>query len=143
VKEKRFAFVIFLTVALTTQASIADPGLAGSSDPLAGETVLDRGRLIRAVLDRNPEIESARQAWRAMQEMRAQVVALDDPMLGASVAPLSVFSRDVAFGATVEYSQMVPWPGKRTARGALADSNARAMYEEYEMVRLELATMAS
>src|SRR5882672_6715430 len=55
-----------------------------------GAEKLERRALIRAVLDRNPSVESARQAWRAALARYRQAGAYEDPMLMASVAPLSI-----------------------------------------------------
>ncbi|HVT44533.1 MAG TPA: TolC family protein [Thermoanaerobaculia bacterium] len=113
---------------------------AEAQSPLS--PALDRAGLIRDVLDRNPSIEAARQAWRAAAERELQAGALDDPRITTSIAPLSIGGED-RFGAAVEGSQMLPFPGKRRLRGALARAEGEAMASDYEGTRLELATMAS
>ena len=40
---------------------------------------LDRETVIRAVVERNPTIEAARQAWEAAREREPQLTSLDDP----------------------------------------------------------------
>jgi outer membrane protein, heavy metal efflux system len=108
----------------------------------AGDAELDRAELVRAVLARNPDVESARQAWRATLAEVRQASALEDPMLSYGLAPLSV-GGDAPFGQRVELSQKLPWPGKRRLAGEAAIAEAEAMKGELDSVRLELALMAS
>lgn len=108
----------------------------------AGATALDRAALVEAVLARNPDVESARQAWRAALAEYPQASSLEDPMLSYGVAPLSL-SGDVRVGQRVELSQKIPWPGKRRLAGEVALAEAEAAKGALEEVRLELALMAS
>jgi len=108
----------------------------------AGATTLDRAALVEAVLARNPDVESARQAWRAALAEYPQAGSLDDPMLSYGIAPLSL-SGDMRVGQRVELSQKIPWPGKRRLAGEVALAEAEAAKGELEEVRLELALMAS
>lgn len=121
--------------------------LAGSEDQttpeiFAGAATLDRPALIGAVLERNPSVEAARQAWRAAAEREVQVRALDDPRVSNGLAPLSIGGAD-RLGVTFEATQMIPYPGKRGLRGAVARAEAEAMEGDYHAVRLELASMVS
>lgn len=108
----------------------------------AGATSLDRAALVEAVLARNPDVESARQGWRAALAEFPQATALDDPMVSYGIAPLSL-SGDMRVGQRVELSQKLPWPGKRRLAGEVALAEAEAAKGELEEVRLELALMAS
>jgi cobalt-zinc-cadmium efflux system outer membrane protein len=103
---------------------------------------LDRAALIDAALARNPDVESARQGWRAALAEVDAATALDDPMLTYEVAPLSIAS-DAPFGQRVEVSQKLPWPGKRALAGEAALAEADAARGDYEAMRLETAAMAS
>ena len=108
----------------------------------AGATSLDRAALVEAVLARNPDVEAARQAWRAALAEFPQASAIDDPMVSYGIAPLSL-SGDMRVGQRVELSQKLPWPGKRRLAGEVALAEAEAMKGELEEVRLALALMAS
>jgi outer membrane protein TolC len=109
----------------------------------AGQTSLERGPLIRHVLERNPTLQAARHAWRAALSRHPQVTALDDPMLGAGVAPLSFGSDRVNDAARFDLSQRLPFPGKLRLRGEAALGEAEAAAHDHQAVRLRLATMAS
>lgn len=115
---------------------------AAQDDPFAGAPVLERDALIRAVLERNPGIESMRQAWVAAGEREAQARSFDDLQLMAALAPRSI-SGDDRFGYMVEVGQMLPWAGKRDAMGAMQRAMADAMKGDWESGRLGMALMAS
>jgi len=118
------------------------PPQGDGGELFAGATTLDRAALVEAVLTRNPNVEAARQAWRAALAEYPQATSIEDPMLSYGVAPLSL-SGDVPFGQRVELSQKLPWPGKRRLAGEAALAEAEAARGELEAVRLELALMAS
>jgi len=109
----------------------------------AGAAVLERRALVEAVLERNPNVRAARYAWRAALDRHPQVVAWDDPMLGAGLAPRSFGSDAVDDAYTFDLSQRVPFPGKRRLEGEAALAEAAAASHDYEAVKLGLATMAS
>lgn len=104
--------------------------------------VLERAELVRQVLARNPSLEAARVAWQAALARPPQETALEDPMLSYSIAPLSIAGAE-RFGQTLELSQQLPFPGKRSLRGEMALAEASAMREELEELRLRLALTAS
>ena len=126
---------------------------SGDADPIAttskdaelfeGAPSLERQALVRLVLERNPTVRAARYAWRAALARYPQVTALDDPMLGAGVAPRSIGSSRVDDAPKFDLSQKLPFPGKLRLRGEAALGEAEASSHDYEAVRLRLATMAS
>lgn len=104
---------------------------------------LDRVTFVKAVLERNPSLESSRQAWRAAMAEEAQQSALDDPLFEYSFAPLSIASNEVSYGQVITLSQKLPWPGKRSFAGAVASAEAEAAEGDFEATRLQLALVAS
>ena len=113
-------------------------------DPQAldAATVLERGAFVRAVLSRNPSIDSARSAFRAALARIRQTGTFEDPMVEVGLAPLSVASSEVSFGYEVAVSQKLPWFGKRALESAAATAEARAARADFESVRRELALTA-
>ncbi|HKU45182.1 MAG TPA: TolC family protein, partial [Polyangiales bacterium] len=101
---------------------------------------LSRAGLIRAVLDSNPSLEAARQSWRAALERTRQAGTHEDPMLMASLAPLSLAS---TVGYEVELSQRIPLGGKLGAQQALSNAEALAVQSEWAEQRFKLAQAAS
>lgn len=119
------------------------PTTEPTSDVVSGTVVvgagaLDRQALVAAVLARNPELDVARETWRAAAAAYPAAVALDDPMVSYAVAPLSIGS-SAPFGQTIELRQKLPWPGKRRAAGTAALADADAAEADFTTLRLELA----
>ncbi|MEE9280614.1 MAG: TolC family protein [Myxococcota bacterium] len=108
-----------------------------------GAPFLERQELIRQVLERNPTLRAARYAWRAALERYPQVTALDDPLLGAGVAPRSIGSSRANDAPKFDLSQKLPFPGKLRLRGEAVLAEAEAASHDFASVRLRLATLAS
>jgi outer membrane protein, heavy metal efflux system len=124
----------------------SDP--AGASTPpdarlghLRGPT-LERSAFVRAVLDSNPTLTSARQSWRAALARVRQAGAFEDPMLDVGLAPLSVGSSAAPIGYEIGLSQRLPWFGKRALEADVAQAEAEATRSDYEGVKRELALTA-
>ena len=117
----------------------------GEEEPTLFEDVevLGRQSLVELVLDRNPTLEAARQAWRGALARYPQEKALDDPSAGYTFAPRSIGADDVRFGEVISVTQRFPFPGKRGLRGLVALAEAKAAHHNYEATRLNLALMAS
>jgi len=103
--------------------------------------VLDRNAYVRAVLERNPTVESARQGWRAALSRVKQSGAFEDPMVDFGFAPLSIGSH-VRFGYEVGISQRLPWFGKRGFEASAAEAEANASKSDYESMKRDLALSA-
>jgi outer membrane protein TolC len=135
--------------ALQSAIDEARPGNSTSDERTAEQasfsdaTALEREALVRAVLERNPNLDAARQAWRATLAEHPQVRSLEDTMASYSLAPLSIRSEVVRFGQVVRLEQKFPTPGKFRFAGEVALAEAEAMRGGYEAVRLTLALMAS
>ena len=99
VLASRLAAPWLALLALSLPASArADTPPPSARPPLDRAGVLDRQALITAVLAENPSVEAARQAVRAAKARPAQEHALDDPMLGYTIAPASIATDAVRFG---------------------------------------------
>ncbi|HVS64642.1 MAG TPA: TolC family protein [Thermoanaerobaculia bacterium] len=105
-------------------------------------SVLERQELLAAVLERNPGVAAARQAWEAARARIPQAESLEDPMASYALAPLSV-AGDARFGDQLRVGQRLPFPGTLRLRGEVAAAEAAAAGQRVEEVRLRLATMAS
>jgi outer membrane protein, heavy metal efflux system len=134
---------LLLQFALLEQSSGLLLGQEPQRDIFSELDRLDHDTLVRAVVERNPTIEAARQAWLCATEREPQVASLDDPNVSYSVAPLSIGVDDTRYGQSVVFTQRLPYPGKLHLRGEVARAEAEAARHDYEAVTLELATMAS
>lgn len=104
---------------------------------------LERAALVRAVLQRNPSVESAKQAFRAALARYRQAGAYDDPMAMVQIAPLSVASHDARFGYELGLRQAISLGGKRDARAQLALAEAEVQSADLRATRLRLGLTAS
>lgn len=126
-----------------------DPAPVQASRPPPGDAAaglkapaLDRQAYVRAVLQRNPTVESARQGWQAALARVRGSGAFEDPMLDLGVAPLSLASSKAPLGYEVAISQRLPWFGKRGLEAAAASAEADATKSDYEAMKRELALSA-
>lgn len=142
-RQRAFYSVLSLFLLIPSALSGAAQGMPAQSDPLAGLSPLERDVLVRTVLERNPSLEAARQAWRAAAARPAQAGALEDPMLSYGIAPLSIGSGDVNFGQEIRVEQPLPYPGRRALRRAQAEAEAEVVLSDYRTALLELAATAA
>jgi outer membrane protein TolC len=112
-----------------------------AEDLALGAPALDRATLVAAVLARNPELDRARETWRAAAAAYPSAVAIADPMLTYEVAPFSI-TGDVPFGQRVQVTQKLPYPGRLPLAGEAVLADADAARADYGLVRLQLAEAA-
>jgi outer membrane protein TolC len=104
--------------------------------------VLSREWLQAEVEARNPSLEAMIAAWQAAAQIYPQRVALDDPMLMGMIAPQSAASSTTETAYAFQLNQKLPWFGKRRLRGAQADADADAAYQDAEDSRLQVRLAA-
>ena len=124
--------------AMTLALARCDRERASDHELALGGAVLDRAALVAAVLARNPELDAARETWRAAAAGYTGAVALDDPIASYLVAPFTI-GASVPFSQTIELRQKLPWPGKRKLAGAAVLADAEAAESDVETLRLDLA----
>lgn len=97
-----------------------EPGAVSFSD--AGDPQLRE--LINVLLDRNPEIQSARADARSMAQRAPQAGSLPDPSLTYRYFALSPETRVGPQEHALELSQGIPWKGKRGLQAERAEHGA-------------------
>jgi len=116
-----------------------------SPAPLPAEVFpesLDLAVYLHEVLARNRSLQSMIAAWQAAAQKYPQAVALDDPMFTAMSAPASWSSDDVNAAYLLGGSQKIPWWGKRSLRGQVAQAEANAASMDVADARLQLTQAA-
>lgn len=107
-----------------------------------GAESLELPAYVNEVLTRNRSLQGMIAAWRAAAEKYPQAVALDDPMFTAMSAPASWSSDDVTPAYLLGGSQKIPWWGKRSLRGQVAQAQANAASMDVADARLQLTQAA-
>ncbi len=87
---------------------------------------LDLPAVLRAVARENPTLQAARLKAEALGTRGRQVSALPDPSFYLTVLPFPVFTARGAQRSQWRLEQDVPFPGKRSLRGKIADLKAEA-----------------
>src|SRR5262245_17252689 len=117
-------------------ASIATAAAAATetAEPLRLADVLELAR------QANPAIQVAAQRAVALRAVPAQVSAYDDPTLSWEGWDIPESLRvDAAENNIFRLAQKIPWPGKRTLAGVVAERDADAAQEEIRVAELDVA----
>lgn len=118
-------------VTITTALAAA----AETAEPLRLADVLEIAQ------QANPEIRVMRERATAMRAVPAQVSAYDDPTLSWEGWDIPDSLRvDEAENNIFRLSQKIPFPGKRTLAGTVAEHEADAGQQEVRVAELEVAT---
>jgi outer membrane protein TolC len=115
--------------------------LPPGAEDIAGD-VLSREWLSAEIEALNPSLEAMVAAWQAAAQRYPQQVALDDPMLMGMIAPESAGSDVTETAYALQLNQKLPWFGKRRLRGAAADADADAAFQDAEDSRLQVRLAA-
>ena len=101
-----------------------------------GEVRIDLPVLIRELEGTNPEIKAARQRWEAAKAVVPQVQTLPDPRLqfGYQRMPMT----EPLQGAMYGFGQEIPFPGKLSLKGEVAQSEVDRLEQEFHATRLRL-----
>jgi cobalt-zinc-cadmium efflux system outer membrane protein len=96
--------------------------------------------LVREALERNPEIQAARQAVEARRARIRRAGAWPDPKVSLSyggnlLPPFTVMGGDPSSARQIMAEQEIPYPGKTRLRTEIAGKEADAEFLTYEAVR--------
>ena len=124
---------------LAAATAVAGPSSSTSEEPLRAP--LTAKAFTQAVLAHNASLEAMREAVVAAVAKVRPAGSLDDPMLSVSAAPRT-FGTAGGPSGDVEVSQSFPWWGTLNARREVARANAEAMGQDFDALRLRLASLA-
>lgn len=133
-----FPFFFFFIVLVSPWSVRGEehPGSVQSNSSSQEEGRIDLASLIVELEGVNPEIRAARQRWEAAKAVVPQVQALPDPrlQLGYQRMPMT----DPLQGAMYGFGQEIPFPGKLSLKGEVAQREAERMEQEFNATRLRL-----
>lgn len=100
------------------------------------------GELIEQALAENPEIKAMQRSFDRMKARIPQSKALPDPMLEAGyignavpIPPFDIQKGDPSSARMLSLSQEIPFPGKRSLKGRIAEADAQTEWWGYEQMR--------
>jgi outer membrane protein TolC len=96
---------------------------------LSGELALSN--LIGLAAERNPRLAAARQRWLAAAERPAQARSLPDPLFAYTEMVDPIETRVGPMDRQFKLTQPIPYPGKLSAAGSLAEEEARVRELDY------------
>ena len=127
--------VILLSVVLAARAFAQESPTSptGSITPLS--------ELLAEAEKNNPQIEAARQGWRAAKQVPTQVSTLPDPQFNlqhvsvGSPRPFAGYTNSDFAYLGLGISQDIPYPGKLRLKGEMAKRDADVLQQQVESVR--------
>src|SRR5216683_2841306 len=131
----RSVSVILLSVALAAHAFAQESPIShtGSVTPLS--------KLLAEAEKNNPQVEAARQGWRAAKQFPTQVSTLPDPQFTlqhvsvGSPRPFAGYTNSDFAYLGLGVSQDIPYPGKLRLKGEIAKREAEVSQQQVESVR--------
>ncbi len=126
IKEQALIACIAALAMLITGLSL----FAGTAE---GTNVLDS--LVEEALSNNPELRSYSERIEALKERPDQARSLDDPRLGFALSNLPVdtfrFDQEPMNQKQISLKQKIPFPGKLSLKGEIAEKDTGIAREEY------------
>lgn len=116
---------------LCVQADAAALDYATNGDPTLAA-------LVSEALEKSPQVREARWDYRAAHERVRQVSALPDPMVSVTRHLRTPETRVGPQAGGISVSQRIPWFGKRSDQGKVAESEAAAWHEMVGARRAEI-----
>src|SRR6266478_6650900 len=123
-------FLVFVSVSLAQEPTAH---LTVAVTPLA--------ELLREAEQNNPQIQAARQGWKAAQQVPTQVSTLPDPQFNlqhvsvGSPRPFAGYTNSDFAYLGLGVSQDIPYPGKLRLKGEIARRDADVSQQQIESVR--------
>ena len=124
---------------LVVMILFTDGNLAFAANETSDSLLLSE--VVTEALTNNPELQVARQRWRAAQERPAQVGALDDPEFKVELFNYPErLNPDGSANTIFGLSQRFPYPGKRALKKSLALKDVEIVEAQVRQKEGEIAT---
>src|SRR6266481_9942051 len=111
------------------------------SMPQRAQRVTPLADVLQEAEQNNPQIQVARQGWKAAQQVPTQVSTLPDPQFQlqqvnvGSPRPFAGYTNSDFAYVGLGVSQDLPYPGKLRLKGEMAKRDADVVQQQYESVR--------
>src|SRR6266481_8475182 len=134
-------FVEIGLLALLFSVVFVSASFAQESTPHQTQSVTQLAELLRQAEQNNPQIQAARQGWKAAQQVPTQVSTLPDPQFQiqqfsvGSPRPFAGYTNSDFAYVGLGVSQDFPYPGKLRLKGEIAKRDADVSQQQYESIR--------
>jgi len=134
-------FVEIGLLALLFSVVFVSASFAQESTPHQTQSVTQLAELLRQAEQNNPQIQAARQGWKAAQQVPTQVSTLPDPQFQiqqfsvGSPRPFAGYTNSDFAYIGLGVSQDFPYPGKLRLKGEIARRDADVVQQQYESER--------
>ena len=101
-------------------------------------------RLVEEALRSNPSIQATRKTWEASTKRASQVTSLPNPelsfgsMSSGNLLPYSTIGSGPLSWASFMFKQKIPWPGKLSLKGDIAETEAAQKAQIYQAATFQI-----
>jgi outer membrane protein, heavy metal efflux system len=136
-----FGFVTTNLLALLFSVVLVGASFGQESMPQQAQSATPLADILREAEQNNPQIQAARQGWKAAQQIPTQVSTLPDPQFQlqqvnvGSPRPFAGYTNSDFAYVGLGVSQDLPYPGKLRLKGEIAKRDADVSQQQFESVR--------
>src|SRR6202162_1316146 len=136
-----FRFITTNLLALLFSVVLVSASFGQEPMPQHAQAATPLADILREAQENNPQIQGARQGWKAAQQVPTQVSTLPDPQFQlqqvnvGSPRPFAGYTNSDFAYVGLGVSQDLPYPGKLRLRGEIAKKDADVRQQKYESVR--------
>jgi cobalt-zinc-cadmium efflux system outer membrane protein len=127
--NKLFSIILFV-------AFILNPSFSAWTETMRAEVKL--AEIVKEALEKNPLVRAANQEWQAALERVPQAKSLPDPMVSYSRFGSSIETRLGPQRNKISLSQSIPFFGKLSLKGRIAERGASVLEEQFNRARAEV-----
>jgi outer membrane protein, heavy metal efflux system len=136
-----FRFITTNLLALLFSVVLVGASFGQESMPRQAQAATPLADILREAEQNNPQIQGARQGWKAAQQVPTQVSTLPDPQFQlqqvnvGSPRPFAGYTNSDFAYVGLGVSQDLPYPGKLRLKGEIAKRDADVSQQQLESVR--------
>jgi cobalt-zinc-cadmium efflux system outer membrane protein len=136
-----FRFIMTNLLALLFCVVLVSASFGQEPMPQPPQGVTPLADVLQEAEQNNPQIEAARQGWKAAQQVPTQVSTLPDPQFQlqqvnvGSPRPFAGYANSDFAYVGLGISQDLPYPGKLRLKGEIAKRDADVSQQQFESVR--------
>jgi cobalt-zinc-cadmium efflux system outer membrane protein len=143
IRTTRVLLRFITTILLALLFSVVLVGASFGQEPMPqhGQAATPLADILQEAEQNNPQIQAARQGWKAAQQVPTQVSTLPDPQFQlqqvnvGSPRPFAGYTNSDFAYVGLGVSQDLPYPGKLRLKGEIAKRDVDVSQQQFESVR--------